>query len=76
MSKPTTTQITTLRGEANKAGDYAMALICEIALGNEVDTDDWSTLSQREADKIRGMSRDDARAAVADAIESAEAMVD
>lgn len=58
-------KITALKCEANKAGDYKQAVICQIALGEieDFDGDDWSgggwmtTADRRE---LESMTRDEA----------------
>ena len=69
-------QIEGLRAEALTAGDYAMAAICDLALGGEIDMDDYTCVDRRDADRIGSMSRDEAYAECASAIDEARAMAD
>ena len=69
-------QINALRAEAYTAGDYAMGAICDLALTGRFDADDYSVLERDDTRRIAGMSRDDAYAACAEALNTAAAMDD
>lgn len=66
-------QIRTLRTEARDAGDLRAMVICDVALGEEDDADDYMTELQ---DVVRTWSRDDARESVVEMISDAEAARD
>lgn len=65
----TTAQISALHAEAMRAGDYAMADICDVALVSRETTDDLGgTLRDGRGNEL---TRTDAREACADAINDA-----
>jgi hypothetical protein len=68
----TDSQIRGLRTEAVEAGDFLMGAICDLALDGEIDTDSYTTLSVEDARRVRGMGRDEAYAAIVEAINAAE----
>lgn len=76
---PTTTeslteqQIRALRREAFAAGDYAMGVICDLALDAKIDLDDYTCLDHRDDARIRRMGQQGAFEAIVDAINNAEA---
>lgn len=66
---PTTTnttvtdhEISYLRAEAYSAGDYYMAVICDLALDGEIDVGDYTVLSSDHERRIASMSAETARA--------------
>jgi len=69
----TDAQISKLRTEAGQHGDYEQVAICDLALTGAFDRDDYTVLSRVQADRISEMSRDDAYAAIASAINDAAA---
>lgn len=67
-------QIRSLRDEALRAGDDVQAVICDIALEGSVDMDDYSIdASPAKIAMLRAMTRDEAYAACADALDYAAA---
>mgnify|MGYP006931613400 CR=1 FL=1 len=66
----TTAQIRALRREAEAAGDYAQIDICDRALASDDTTTDQDGNTVARAD----LSREDARAECAEAINAARAM--
>ena len=64
-------QISRLRSEAGQAGDYVMGAICDLALNGSFDRDDYTALDGNEADRVAAMTREDAYAAIVDAINDA-----
>lgn len=66
-------QIKALRSEAAQAADYDQVAICDLALDGEIDTDDYTCLSDSGVERLRSMGRDEAYQACADAINTARA---
>jgi hypothetical protein len=66
-------QIKALRSEAVQAQDFDQVAVCDLALEGEIDTDDYTVLSGHMASRLRGMSRDEAYAECAQAINDARA---
>lgn len=67
-------QIRTLGAEALDHEDFDLFAICNLALDGTIDVDDYTTLSRAGANKIREMSREQAYAECAKAINVAAAM--
>lgn len=64
----TEAQIKTLRSEATKAGEYMLAVTCDLALEGKIDLNDYTVLEHHEANKLRSMTQEQAYEAVVDAI--------
>lgn len=68
-------QIKGLRHEAVAASDFDQVAICDLALEGQIDTDDYTVLSGHCASMLRSMTRDEAYAECARAINDAQAQV-
>lgn len=66
-------QVKALRGEALEANDFDQVAVCDLALDGTIDTDDYTVLSGHMASKLRNMSRDEAYAECARALNDAAA---
>lgn len=67
-------QIRSLLEEALAAGDPDQAAICDFALDGSIDPDDYTTVSDRMARRLRTMTREEAYQTCADAIDTSRAM--
>ncbi len=65
-------QIRSLRAEAHAADDADMAAICDLAIDGTIDMDDYTTVSARASASLRKMTRFQAYALCADAINAAQ----
>lgn len=60
MRKIIADRILETRTAANKAGDYMQVIICELALGNDVDLTEYDSLTASEVTRLESMSRETA----------------
>jgi hypothetical protein len=67
-------QIRSLRSEAIAASDGDRTAICDLALDGSVDVDDYTTLTRAGASRLRTMTRDEAYAECAQAINAARSV--
>jgi hypothetical protein len=63
--------IKALRAEAHAANDSDMGAICDLAIDGTIDMDDYTTVSSRMSARLRTMTREQAYALCADAINAA-----
>jgi len=69
-------QISTLRHEVYAHGDDFLGAVCDLALDGQINTYDYSTLNRAALIRLGDMSRDEAFAACAAAINDARAQED
>lgn len=67
-------QIKALQSESFEGNDHLMGVICDIALGNDFNQDDWTVLDENEIRKLVGISQIEAIAMCVSTINSARAM--
>jgi hypothetical protein len=75
----TLSDISALRREAALAQDIVQMAMCDRAMGQDVDADDWTTDNRAEYSRLQvigGMTEHDAIAACVRAINNARAQVD
>lgn len=72
----TNDRIRRLSTAAAEAGDIAQVAICDLALTGSFDRDDWSALDGRDADRVEAMTRDEAYAAIVEALNDEGGAVD